>query len=68
MLKLDKEKYIQLARNRGLNAALTALHLDTERWEYEAFEGDQGWKPEMWNELNEVRKFSRELWKLALDG
>jgi uncharacterized protein YecA (UPF0149 family) len=67
MLKLNKEMYIQIARTQGVNAALTALHLDTERWEYEAFEGDKGWQPELWKDLNEVREFSRKLWQIALD-
>ena len=48
------------------NAAVTALHRDTNVWEIETFEGDQGYSPEMWNQLLEIREFSRELWEIAL--
>lgn len=62
----DKEKYIRLMRSKGISAALTALHEDTTQWEYQAFEGEKGYDPELWEKLNEVRTFSRELWELAL--
>jgi hypothetical protein len=65
MFKLDREKYIQIARTEGAQAALTRLHRDTERWEWDTFEGEQGWKPEQFEALREVRAFSRELWELA---
>ena len=66
MLKLNKEKYLQIARTQGAQAALTQLHKDTERWEYQTFEGDKGYQPEMFEDLKDVRAFSRELWELAL--
>jgi hypothetical protein len=66
MFKLDKEKYIQISRTEGLNAALTRLAKDTERWEYDTFEGEEGWKPDQWDALREVRNFSRELWDIGL--
>ena len=66
MFKLDKEKYIQMARTEGLNAALTRLQRDTELWEWDTFEGEAGWKPDQWEALREVRSFSRELWELGL--
>ena len=67
MIQFDREKYIRIMRSEGVNAALTALHLDTERLELETFEGEKGYQPEMWNDLNQIRDFSRELWKIALD-
>lgn len=67
MLQFDREKYIRMMRSEGVNAALTALHLDTERLELETFEGEKGYQPEMWNDLNQIRDFSRELWKIALE-
>ncbi len=60
--QLDRQKYLQIARAHGAGAALTALQLDTENWEKQTFEGDQGWNPALWRKLEEVRKFSRELW------
>lgn len=66
MLKLDREKYLQIARTEGVNAALTRLARDTERMEWDSFEGEGGWKPDQFEALREVREFSRELWQLAL--
>ncbi len=66
MLKFDKDKYIRIMRSEGINAALTALHRDTTGWEYDAFEGDKGWQPDMWREIEDVRVFSRDLWEMAL--
>lgn len=66
MFQIDKQKYVQIMNTEGLNAALTALHRDSEQWEYQTFEGDGGWKPEDWEKLREVRKFSRELWDQVL--
>jgi hypothetical protein len=66
MLQFDRDKYIRILRSEGLNAALTRLHLDTERLELETFEGEKGYQPDMWNDLDQVRGFSRELWQIAL--
>jgi hypothetical protein len=66
MFKLDKEKYIQIIRTEGLNAALTRLHRDSEHWEWDTFEGEGGWKPQQWEAMREVRNFSRELWEIGL--
>jgi hypothetical protein len=49
-----------------VNAALTELHNDVREWEHESFEGEKGWQPAMWKELEKVRSFSRELWEMAL--
>jgi len=62
----DREKYLQILKAEGVQAALTALHRDTTGWEYEAFEGSKGYQPEMWQDLHQVRAFSRELWEIAL--
>jgi hypothetical protein len=65
-LKLDRAKYQEIAQKQGLGAALTALHRDTEQLEYQTFEGEQGYQEKLWNFLEEVRKFSRELWEADL--
>jgi hypothetical protein len=59
---LDREKYLAIFQSEGLSAALTQLHLDTERLEHETFEGREGWQPELFEYLKKVREFSRELW------
>lgn len=64
MFKIDREKYISLAKESGLSAAITALHHDTKEWEFETFEGQAGYQPEMLKVLESVREFSRELWTL----
>jgi hypothetical protein len=66
MIPLDKDKYLQILRATGVDAALTQLHHDTENWEVETFEGQEGYQPKMFTELNSVREFSRELWAIAL--
>jgi hypothetical protein len=68
LIKFNKEKYLQIAKSESPQAALTQLHRDTERWEYQTFEGNAGYQPQMWEELREVRKFSRELWEMALQA
>lgn len=65
---IDKQKYLRIAQSEGVNAAITALHLETAQIEYQTFEGQEGWQPEAWKQLEEVRNFSRELWQLALTG
>jgi hypothetical protein len=66
MFKLDKEKYHQIVRTEGLNSALTRLYRDTETWELDTFEGENGYKPAQWETLREVRAFARELWDIGL--
>ena len=66
MFKLDREKYLQIFEKEGLSAAITALHRDTERWEFDTFEGPKGFQAEDWQKLPEVRDFSRELWNLSM--
>jgi hypothetical protein len=62
----DREKYIRILKAEGISSALTQLHHDTTEWEHESYEGRKGYQPEMWEALEGVRKFSRELWDLAL--
>lgn len=65
-IQLDRAKYIEIVKSEGLSAALTALHRDSERMEFETFEGRDGYKPELYAYLEEVRSFSRELWRVSL--
>lgn len=65
-LNFDRQKYLHILQDQGLPAALTALHHDLREWEFQAFEGDKGWQPDMWRDLEDVRSFSRELWDLGL--
>lgn len=62
----DREKYLALVKTHGLPAALSALHQDIERLEFETFEGREGWRPELFEELKKIRSFSRELWDSQL--
>ncbi|HUP56779.1 MAG TPA: hypothetical protein VM598_04950 [Bdellovibrionota bacterium] len=64
--KLDKSKYLDLAREQGISAALTQLHRDMAIVEYQAFEGDRRAEPELLNQLNAMRDFSREIWEIDL--
>ena len=64
--KLDRAKYIEVLNSEGLSAALTALHRDSERMEFETFEGRDGFNPTLYAYLEDVRTFSRELWRVSL--
>lgn len=65
-MQIERAKYLDILRSEGLPAALTALHRDAERLEFETFEGQGGFKPELYAYLEEVRAFSRELWRVSL--
>jgi hypothetical protein len=58
----NREKYLAILQAEGISSALTALHRDIERIEFESFEGEQGWRPELFDELKQIRAFSREIW------
>lgn len=62
MIKLDKEKYYRIMEKEGASSAITALHKEFQNIEFETFEGERGYQPELWKDLEEVRAFSRELW------
>lgn len=64
--RLNKEKYFRIMREEGVEAALTTLHHDKEKLEFETFEGKEGYQRELWDYLEEVRQISRELWDLSL--
>jgi hypothetical protein len=66
MIQFDKKKYLDILNAQGVNAALTALHQDSERFENATFEGPGGYDRGSWDKLFEVREFSRELWETAL--
>ena len=58
----DPQKYLEITRTQGLSKALTTLQTDISGWEYQAFEGRDGYNPEMWEELKKARDFARTLW------
>lgn len=64
--QLDRAKYLEILKAEGLPAALTALHRDSEVLEFQTFEGPGGYKPELYAYLEDVRSFSRELWRVSL--
>ncbi len=66
VVKLDRPKYIEILKTEGLPAALTALHRDSERMEFETFEGRDGYRADLYEYLEQVRSFSRELWRVSL--
>lgn len=67
MFKVDREKYLKIMESEGVEAALTQLHHDKEAYEYETFEGREGYQREKWDDLADFRDFSRELWNTALE-
>ncbi len=63
----NKEKYIALAQSQGLQSAVNLLHHELWELEKECFDTPNGYQPDLWKRLNEMRIFSRELWDLKLD-
>jgi hypothetical protein len=63
---LQKEKYLEMAKSQGLQNAVNQLHHDLWEIEKECFDTPDGYQPEIWKHLNEMRIFSRELWDLKL--
>ena len=61
-----KQKYLDLVKSDGLEAAVNALHQDLWTLEQECFDTPEGYQPGVWKHLNELRLFSRELWDLKL--
>jgi hypothetical protein len=66
ILPFKKERYFELAKSEGLQHAVNRLHHDLWEVEQECFDTPDGYQPEMWKTLNEMRLFSRELWDLKL--
>jgi hypothetical protein len=64
--KFNREIYLKIAQSEGIAAALTRLQTDAMKWEYQIFEGPEGFQPKAWDELNDVREFARELWDMDL--
>ncbi len=64
----QKDKYLSLFQTDGAPVALTQLQTDIARWEHEAFEGPQGYQPDLWQSLDEPRALARKIWNLALEN
>ena len=62
----DRQKYLDMAQSQGLQIAVNQLHHDLWEVEKECFETPNGYQPEVWKTLNQMRLFSRELWDLKL--
>ncbi len=63
-IEFEKSFYLDLAQKEGLTQAVNRLHHDLWEIEYQCFESESGYNPELWAKLNEMRLFSRELWDL----
>lgn len=64
---LNRSKYIEIARIQGVSQAITQLHHDLWNKEFDAFEGENGYDADKVAQLEEIREFSRQLWKSSLD-
>jgi hypothetical protein len=62
MSRLDRDKYLSILKAEGLSTAITSLHHDLWELEKECFEGRDGWKPELYEDIKKFRAFSIELW------
>ncbi|MBL7714078.1 MAG: hypothetical protein JNL01_01340 [Bdellovibrionales bacterium] len=65
---LNRDYYIRLAKEKGVSYAITELHHEKEKLEHATFEGDKGYRPELFERVQEYAAFSRELWDIALDS
>jgi hypothetical protein len=66
-LNSTKQKYLDLARTEGPEAAVNALHQELWELEKECFDTPAGYQSDVWKKLNSLRLFSRELWDLKLN-
>jgi hypothetical protein len=65
---LDKAKYWEILRTQGLSAAISELHREKEQLEFATFESEAGYRPELFQLVQEYCDFSRELWDSALNA
>ncbi len=65
MALFDPQKYWDIFEKSGASAAITALQEDMRELENETFEGRDGYRPELWELLRQMRAFSLELWNRA---
>ena len=63
-----KEKYLEMAKTQGYQAAVNQLHQDLWEMEKECFDTPEGYRADLWKTLNEMRIFSRELWDSNLNA
>lgn len=63
-----KSKYLEMAKTEGMQAAVNQLHHDLWEMEKECFDSPEGYQPNLWKTLNEMRIFSRELWDTNLNS
>jgi hypothetical protein len=64
--QFSKEKYLEMAKNEGVQSAVNELYRDLWTLEQECFDTPNGYQADLWKQLNELRLFSRELWDLKL--
>lgn len=65
-INFDREKYITIAKTKGLSQAISQIHNDIWEVEYKCFENENGYDPQVWKTLTSMRLFSREIWDLKL--
>jgi hypothetical protein len=63
MASFDPYIYLQLAKSQSPSFALTQLQNDLIQWEWEAFEGQEGYQPDAWKEIQKARELSRFIWE-----
>lgn len=66
ILPFNRDRYFEIAKSAGLTEAVNRLHHDLWELEKECFDTPNGYEPELWKTLNQMRLFSRELWDLKL--
>jgi hypothetical protein len=66
-LEFNRQKYLNILKTEGYAVAISTLHRDMERVEYQSFEGDMKFETELHRMHDEMRSFSRELWRQALE-
>jgi hypothetical protein len=66
-LEFNRQTYLDLAKAQGIERAVNQLHQDLWQVELVVFDTPEGFQAGMWDTLNEMRIFSRELWDLNLD-
>lgn len=65
-ISVDRDHWFQVAEKSGLSAALTRLEATIQEYEKNAFEGEKGFDPELYEGIKALRTLSRDLWESRL--
>ena len=67
VIKFDQSKYDKIFIEKGISATLTEIQKDLNVLEQECFEGKDGYRPEVYEEMKKYRLYSEKIWAKRYD-